>query len=132
MKLWISGEMDSNIGDYFRIARNHVENEINTILTSKDYGDGISSWDMIMVVSKDKANEYFNFDRKSKETDIRIVINYEKFENSNLLHKKQIIFDAIIFSVEKMTAFNITDFNFVDLKNDLLQTKKKFIIENAE
>jgi hypothetical protein len=124
MKLWISGEMDSILSDSFRVTRNYVEQNVNNILISKSYGEGISSWDIIMIVSKDKGKEVYKYNKKNKETDIRIIVDIDKFKSSNSLGKKMLLLDALIYSLNKLMTLNIPDFDYLDLKRDLLNLKE--------
>src|SRR5580692_2003719 len=100
MKLWISGEIDSILSDSFRITRNYLEENINNILASKNYGSGVISWDIIMIISKDKGKEIYKYNKTKKETDVRIVIDIDKFKSCDDLMKKMLLLDFLITSLE--------------------------------
>lgn len=128
MKLWISGEIDSIVSDSFRITRNYLELSVNNILASKDYGSGILSWDIIMIVSKDKGKETYKYSKKNREVDVHLVIDIDRFKASDSLTKKILLVDALIYSLEKISNLNIPNFNYEELKKDLLSLKE--IISN--
>ena len=124
MKLWISGEIDSILSDSFRITRNYLEQNINNILTSKDYGSGVLNWDVIMIISKDKGKERYKYNKINKETDICIVIDINKFKSFDALMKKILLLDSLISSLENLYTLNIPDFNYIELKKDLSSLKE--------
>lgn len=131
MKLWISGEIDSIISESFRITRNYLEQNVNNILASKDYGTGISSWDIIMIISKDIGKEKYKYNKKSRETDIRIIIDIDKFNSCDFVTRVILLLDALIDSLGKILTLNIPEFRCLELKNDLLRFKEVIFNQHA-
>lgn len=130
MKLWISGEIDSDIAASLREARNAIEEAVNNIFTSNDYGDGIVSWDVIMMVSNE-GNEAFKYNRKKKETDVRVLLSKSRFQPMDLLKWKLMILSALIRAVDELSTLEIDNFNGALLKQDLLNLEEK-ITTNAK
>lgn len=131
MKLWISGEIDSIVSDSFRVIRNYIEQNINNLLASNSYGDGILSWDVIIVISKDKGKEVFKYNKKNKETDIHVVLDIDRFKMSNSLEKKMLLLDSLIYCVDKLSTLGIHDFNNLKLKKDLYGLKEIIFNQHA-
>lgn len=119
MKLWISGEVDSDIGDQFRIAMNTVENEVNSIIEKKDYGTGLESWDIIFIISQEAGEESFKYKKSSKETDIRAVINHSAFKNANQIGQKKLMLDTLMRSLLVLKEKKISDFKVDNLIEDI-------------
>ncbi|RQO64365.1 hypothetical protein DBR43_33065 [Pedobacter sp. KBW06] len=131
MKLWISGEIDSIVSDSFRVVRNYIEKNINNILASNNYGDGVLSWDVIVVISKDKGKEVFKYNKKNKETDIHVILDIDRFKTSDSLGRKMLLLDSLIYSVERLSTLGIYDFNNIKLKNDLHGLKEIIFNQHA-
>lgn len=124
MKLWISGEIDSTVSDSFRVIRNYIEQNINNLLASNSYGEGILSWDVIVVISKDRGKEVFKYNKKNKETDIHVILDIDRFRMSNSLEKKMLLLDSLIHCIEKLSTLDIHDFDDLKLKRDLCGLKE--------
>ena len=125
MKLWISGRIDHEIDDeFFRKVLNETEEEINKIISTKNYGTSIESWDVIMVIYKNQEKNFFKYNAREKETDIEISINYDEFKKGNLKIGKQLFFDALILSLNKLKENKkIVDFEFDRLIADIEKLK---------
>ena len=120
MKLWTSGEIDAIIGDEFRIAMNKVEELVNTLLNNSSYGEGMANWDVIYIISSIPRSEIFKYNYKRKESDIKVVVDFEAFKNAPSVQKEKILLNALVKSVIFVTEKNnITDFDFKQLIHDL-------------
>jgi hypothetical protein len=68
MKLWISGEVDADIGDGFCQTMNEIEVIVNQLIEAKYYGEGLKSWDVIMIITKKVAvRSHLNLIKEQKE-----------------------------------------------------------------
>lgn len=119
MILWIGGIIDSIIADDFRHLRNSVEEKVNTKIAAIDYGPGMSTWDVILVVSSTPPNEYVRYDKVDRETDVRLVINFENFLTAQNFERTKMIEQSLLNSIDKLSKKNIPNFNFVQLQNDV-------------
>ena len=85
MKLWIGGILDASVADAFREIRNVMERSINLKIEAEEYGLGISTWDVVLVALKSKQpKEHTRVAKSSRETDIRIVIDYTDFLHGSI------------------------------------------------
>jgi hypothetical protein len=121
MKLWTSGEIDSTVGEKFRKTMILVEQEVNKILASCSYGDGLENWDLIYIISANPGKEKVSYSPKKRESDIRLNVNYTDFLLADDDKARKLFIDTLIISINKITfKYKIPDFNHVKLVNDLL------------
>jgi len=122
MKLWIGGILDASIADAFRESRNEVERAINVKIEAEEYGSGITSWDVVLVVLESRQpKEHTRVAKASRETDVRIVIDYTCFINSSTQQKEAIIQEALLESIRRLSQKRIPDFNFTKLQQDVTE-----------
>lgn len=130
MKLWMSGRIDHDIDNIFfgRVLR-EVKNEINAAIEGKDYGSAIESWDVIMVIYSETIEGSFKYNGRTKETDIEIPIDYEKFKKGDLRESKRLFFDALILSLRKLeTSRRKIDFEFQRAIDDITLVAEKSLM----
>ena len=103
MKLWISGRIDDDIeGPIFSHVLREVRDVINSYIENKDYGPEIKSWDVIMVIFKEKIAGSFKYNARTKETDIEIPIDHNKFKTGDIKDRKMLFFDALVLSLQQL------------------------------
>ena len=114
MKFWTTGRIDEKITfESFQPAMLKVEKEINNVIKSQDYGDLITSYDVIVNIFEKKIEEKFRYSLKNRETDIDVSINHDDFLNSNTETKYKLYLKAVLYSIEKMKLNkHLKDFNF--------------------
>jgi hypothetical protein len=101
VKLWIGGEIQADIGDSFRDARNIVEKKINEFLEQITYQIDFSDWDCIAIVRDDNEfKEICKYSLKKQEMDFRLKIDYEQFKNGTADERKLLIFQMLLRSLE--------------------------------
>lgn len=127
MKLWISGRIDSDIdGLAFRETLQDVENAVNAVIETRDYGPAIEGWDIIMVIFKDVGVSTFKYSARSKETDIEVVIDHQQFKTGDHSVRKKLFFDALILSLEKLQeSKKIKEFSFESALADVKAIREK-------
>lgn len=125
MKLWIGARLDSDIDDnVFRIIRNEIETLINQYIQNIDYGDDISSWDIVLNVFLEGGKDLFKFNKKTKETEIELWITHSEFKYGNVSKQYELIYTALLKSIDIMQQKSvIKDFNFDLFKKDILKFK---------
>ncbi|MET0636618.1 MAG: Imm44 family immunity protein [Chitinophagaceae bacterium] len=127
MKLWISGRIDYDIDDgFFRKVLHEVEQSVNAVIEKRDYGSSIESWDVIMIVFKDGMEGTFKYNARTKETDIEVPIDHEKFKAGHVRTGKILFFDALIISLQKLKEDRrIKDFSFQKIIDDVTAIAEK-------
>ena len=122
MKLWIGGILENDTADSFRELRNGLEKRVNHLLKGKQYGQGLITWDLIMAITPHPPNEYVKYNKKSKETDCRLVIDHQLFTVSDTQKKEQLLAQTLLLSIQQLSLKNIPDFNFSELRQDVIKS----------
>ena len=125
MKLWMSGEVDADVGDMFRHALNVVELEVNEFIEKKNYGQGLESWDVICIISKTGGDELCKYSKKNKETDIRIVVDHTRFLSGSSKVQKTLLMEALLRSIFLLKEKKVTDIDYENLKQDIEKLNEK-------
>ncbi|MHC4552292.1 MAG: Imm44 family immunity protein [Planctomycetota bacterium] len=131
MIFFMSSESDRRFDDFeepLRRIRNEIEEKIKKYIENKDYGNEVSELSIIPIIVKfNKQMEeegWFKerklFKRKSKEADVRLRIDYDRFVNGNNNVKKMLLIGNIIKSIEALSS-KARDFKAQELVNDILK-----------
>ena len=122
MKLWIGGILDASVADAFREIRNAIQRSINLKIEAEEYGLGISTWDVVLVALESKQpKEHTRVAKYSRETDIRIVIDYINFLRGSTQQREAIIREALLESIHRLSQKRIPDFDFTKLQKDVTE-----------
>ena len=111
MILWMSVEGEAEIADLQRPIRNKIEKQINQWLEKYKYtNDNLNTWDVIIILRDDKNfDEITKYSKKKKETDFRLVVDYNLFKTSNDNQRVNLILDMLIRSLEILKSKGVTD-----------------------
>ena len=122
MKLWIGGILDTSIADIFSEIRNEIQHSINLKIEAEEYGLGISTWDVVLVVLESRQpKEHTRVAKASRETDVRIVIDYTDFLHGSTQQREAIIQGALVESIHRLSQKKIPDFDFTKLQKDVTE-----------
>lgn len=132
MKFFMSSEMDSrydNFGESLRRVRKEIEPVIKKCLDDKNYGSEVEDFAVICIIMKfDKqmeADGWFKerrlFKRKTKEADMRLRIDYDKFVRGDDNVKRLLLIDNVIRSIQELSKLAKKDFRAEELQNDILK-----------
>ena len=130
MDFFMTSESDSrydNFEESLRVIRNEIENTIKPVVEKRDYGKDVQLLAVIPIIIKfDQQMEdegWFKervlYKKKSKETDIRLRIDYVKFVKGNDNTKRLLLIDNIIKSIDRIVP-KTKDFDHKTLKEDIL------------
>lgn len=121
MKYWSAGDIDSSIYDSFFSARKITEEKINSFLSDKSYiNDDVDNLDVIYIIVKEGATGKLSYKPKSKELDLRIVVDYNEFLNALPNTQIQLLVYNLLIALEKVVKIkNIKNFDLVNFRNDL-------------
>jgi hypothetical protein len=101
MKLWIGAEMDADVADSFRIARNRVEAAINLVILPKSYDLPVTGWDCIAIIRADATfPERVRYSQKSREMDFRLRIDHARFKAASSDEQELMLFTMLRRSLE--------------------------------
>ena len=122
MKLWIGGILDTSIADIFSEIRNEIQHSINLKIEAEEYGLGISTWDVVLVVLESRQpKEHTRVAKASRETDVRIVNDYTDFLHGSTQQREAIIQGALVESIHRLSQKKIPDFDFTKLQKDVTE-----------
>ncbi len=136
IRLFLSGEVDSDIGHEKLMVSNQVEKQIQTnILDQNDYGDSIEILGVIPTILGERftsagvlSKERKLVKHKNKSTDIRLKIDHAKFKDGTEDERRKLLLENIIKSIrivggrvkkgfdsEKLEADIRKEFNYYDI-----------------
>jgi hypothetical protein len=99
LKLWVGGIIDAYIANSFRELRNTLQQAVNTALHNQHYGDALGTWDVVIAVCSRPPSEHVRYSARTKETDIRVVIDHALFEQSSLPERANLLAGAVLDSL---------------------------------
>ncbi len=120
MKLWIGGNVESDIYDDFFQIRKDLEKNINEKILSEEFGDSsVEIWDVIVKIFKtEESLSKVRFKSKEKTIDSIVVLDYFNFRDStSLVQKKKLLVHELI-NVLTLVSKNkkLSQFDFEKLK----------------
>jgi hypothetical protein len=114
MKFWTTGRIDEQISfEIFQPVMLKAEKAINDEISQVDFGDLISSYDIVINIFKENAEEKFKYNPRTKETEIDVYIDHDTFLNSDFQERYLLYIGAILNSIDKMrNNKKLASFNF--------------------
>jgi hypothetical protein len=120
MKLWIGGELESDIADSFRAARRDIEIAINNVIEANVYPGKLKSWDCIAIVRNDEIyGEICKYSKKTGEMDFRLKLDYMKFKEASQIERCKMLFKMLLRSLAIIKEKNALACD--DLLSDVLK-----------
>ena len=134
MKIFLSAELEGAASSkWFELQKEFTP--ILSKINDRDYGDGLVSIAIISIIMR---NEFFEnnaykervfYDKKNKEADVRLKIDYKKFVKADKDERKKIYINHIIDSIHSLKYKVYSEFNFeqliFDIENLLLKSLNK-------
>ena len=121
MELWMSGEIQGDVGDRYRTARKLVETAINRCTKGNDFGEGLKKWYYIAIIlgfdDKD-YDEVAKYRRKKKEVEFRLKIDHDAFLKGTLVDQVRLMSDSLLRSINMMPEIGVQDVDFGKLYED--------------
>ncbi len=131
IRFWMSGEIQNDVGDCYRVARNTIEAVLNQHVEGKDYGEGLKEWAYIAIILKPGFDEYYleikRYRKKKREVEFRLKINYKKFLKGNSKTHLKMVAESVLRSFDLMRQMNIKDCDLERLTNDVKQCLSKYL-----
>lgn len=122
MKLWISGEVQSDVGNFFREASICVENTINDVISNKEYDIELNDWDCIAILRSDSSFEDITkYSKKKMEMDFRLQLNYVDFKKANKHERESMIFKMLQRSLTILKDKGVNEEELEVLITDVLK-----------
>lgn len=125
MTIWMSGELQADVGDSCAAAQNGIERVINNVINKRDYGAGVVEWALIPTILNpqfEKSTGYAEirrYWRAKRETEFRLRIDHARFKAADDAGKRRLIFEMILRSVNEARAMKIPAFDLDRFAADL-------------
>ena len=121
MKLWMSGEVDESVYDVFRSTRREVEDRVNRLLATSDYGGHLQEWVVIPILTRIAPPDYPEIAKlgANRVAEFRLRIAYDGFVNGTAQARRALVLDLLIRSAQMMSEIGVADFDADRLAADL-------------
>ena len=103
MKLWMSSEQMQECFENMRIQR-EIKPKINGLIKHCTLGE-YNVWNVITIVLNENGPNYKEIIRRSlknRELEFRLKIDYDEFIKSNYEHKKKLVIELLLRSLDLM------------------------------
>ena len=124
MKLWLSGEVQLDVGEASRQVDNGLEAKFNAALSDRDYGEGLVEWAFISMIfgSIDPGyKEVTRYSRKKREYESRLRIDHDKFKAADFVGRMTLLCQALSTSLDRLEALKIENIDVPRLRKDFLE-----------
>jgi|GEM_PF-1905701 len=125
MRIFMSGIIDSVVGDGFSRISNAIEAQLK-VLEHRSYGNALTGIGIIPVILREAylvnsfSKERRLFKRKEKDADYRLFINLEKFMQSDEETKRLLLIKNIIVSIRDLGRKAGKSFDAASMEEDIL------------
>lgn len=122
MKLWIGGEVEAEIADVFRMARNSVESKINNIIQRQHYELPFKSWDCIAIIRNDENfEEIHKFSRKGRDMDFRLKVDCRLFKEGDEHAREQLLYQMLLKSLALLSEKGVHEPDLEQLRTCVME-----------
>ena len=124
MKLWMSAEEMEECGEDNSNIRRDIEPRINELIKDCTLGD-YTLWCVITIILNENRPDYKEIIRRSlknKDLEFRLKIDYNEFMNSDYNHKKKLVLELLMRSLDLMEKWK-------DIKKEERESIKSIIQE---
>jgi hypothetical protein len=108
--LWISGEIQADIGDDYHLGSNEVEEAINAALSGIDFGKGFNKLSLIPIVLEQDDPDYDEvrrYHKADKDFEFRLKIQHAAFRAASPTGQRRLIVQSILRAVDEMKKMKI-------------------------
>jgi hypothetical protein len=121
----MSGELQEDVGEAYRVARNEIEAKLNARIATCDYGSGVTEWAFIAIILKPTIGQDYpeiqKYSKRKKEVEFRLKIDHDTFSKSSARQQRGLVWRALLTSVQLMRHLKIQDCDheklFADVEN---------------
>src|SRR4030042_1145061 len=125
MELWVSGEIQGDIGDRYRAARKLVKTAMNSCIKDRDYGEGLKKWYYIAIILdfEDEAyGEVAKYSKRKKEVEFRLKIDHDAFLSAHTAGQVRLVSQSLLRSLRMMPEIGVKDVDFDRLTADVTRS----------
>ena len=109
-KLWISGEIQADVGDSFRRASNAIEGAVNQLLPGISLPEKVEEWAFIAIIREEDHPDYDEVIKKSsrgKTLEFRLKIPHAVFISASANEQIRLMLQALSRSVTLMEGLGV-------------------------
>lgn len=110
--LWISGEIEGDVYDDYRVVRNEIEQTFNKSLADDGFGERFGRLCLIPIlraVDSPDYNEVRKFHKKDRDFEFRLKISHAAFKAADALGQRRLIVENILRAVDEMKKMRVKD-----------------------
>jgi hypothetical protein len=122
-RLFMSGEIEGDVYDEYRVARNEVEEPINELIGPSTYG-ALKLWGLIPIIREEDDpgyDEVKKYRKKAQEFEFRLKIAHAAFKVAGPLGHRKLIMAALLRSIDEMRKLVPKGIDYDRLENDVRQ-----------
>lgn len=110
--IWISGEIQADVGDAFRLAANEVEETMNDTLNGRSFGDSFGRLCLIPILRMIDSPDYDEIrkhHKKRQDFEFRLKIPHAVFKAASPLGQRRLVVQNILRAVAEMRKMRVKD-----------------------
>jgi hypothetical protein len=122
MKLWMSGEIQADVADAYRVARKSIEEAVNQRLQAVKLSTPFQKWAFIAIIRAEDHPDYGEVKQKDTKRGViefRLKVEHQAFLNADAGHQKQLIIEALKRSVSMMAQMGVAEHDCGQLRGSL-------------
>lgn len=122
MNIWMSGEIQDDVGAVFRQARNEVEQALNDALAERHYGPSVQKWALIPIIlprEDERWGEVQKYDKRQKVAEFRLKIHHDTFKTATPVGQKSMICACLLRSADLFPLLGVNGFDHVAFRADV-------------
>lgn len=126
----MSAEIQRDVYDDYRQARQVIEREINNCIGKKDYGKGLKKWAYIAIIRARDSDDYDEVAEYSKNKGIvefRLKLNHDAFLKGTPTDRVRLLSDSLIRSLEMMPEIGVVGVDLTKLRKDVSHCISKVV-----
>lgn len=120
-RLFMSGEIEGDVYDDYRVACNEVDDAVNLAIRESNFG-AVKEWAVIPIILDDNDPNYpevKRYRKKSQEFEFRLVIEHAAFKAADTLGKRKLIMASILRSIDEMRKLAPKGIDYARLENEV-------------
>jgi Immunity protein 44 len=109
---WMSGEIEGDVYDSYRIARNEVEATILAGLQALDFGNGFKRLTLIPIIREVDHPDYDEvrrYHKRDRDFEFRLRISHAAFKVADAVGQRRLIVENILRAVDEMRKLRVKD-----------------------
>jgi hypothetical protein len=114
MKIWMFGEIQSDIADGYGSARKEIEKAFNKNMAEKNFGQELVELAYIGIIKRIDSPEYGEikkYTKRDRTAEFRLKIPYDFFLQANECERIKLVATSVLRTVSLARELKIKDFD---------------------